>query len=72
MDVRYDVLNNCRTHDERVTWILQQMQTFLKQNERIGWIDFKFYLDGKSICSTCYAHVLGSSRRQLEQWNEDI
>jgi hypothetical protein len=30
MDARYDVWVNCKTHDERVTWILRQMRTFLK------------------------------------------
>jgi hypothetical protein len=24
------------------------------------------------VCSTCYAHVLGYSSRQLERWKEDI
>jgi hypothetical protein len=72
MDVRYDVWINSKTHDDRVTWILRQMRTFLKQNEGTGWIDFNFYIDGKSVCNAYYAHVLGYSRRQLERWKEDI
>jgi hypothetical protein len=72
MDVRYDVWINSKTHDDRVTWILQQMRTFLKQNEGTGWMDFNFYIGGKSVCNACYAHVLGYSRRQLERWKEDI
>jgi hypothetical protein len=72
MDVRYDVWENSRTHDERVTWILRQMWTFVKQNAVTRWMDFNFYIEGTSVCSTCYAHVLGYSRRQLERWKEDI
>jgi hypothetical protein len=30
MDVRYDVWENSKTHDERVIWILRQMWTFVK------------------------------------------
>jgi hypothetical protein len=62
----------CKTHDERVTWILRQMRTFLKQSERSVWMDFNFYVDGNSVCNACYAHVLDYSRRQLERWKEDI
>jgi hypothetical protein len=72
LDVRYDVWENCKTHDARVTWILRQMRTFLKQNVVTGWINFNFYIDGNSVCNACYAHVLGYSRRQLERWKEDI
>jgi hypothetical protein len=36
MDVRYDVWVNSKTHDDRVTWILRQMRTFVKQNEGTG------------------------------------
>ena len=56
MDVRYDVWNNCKMHDERMTWILRQMQTFLKQNERTRWIDFKFYLD-ESLYATLVMYM---------------
>jgi hypothetical protein len=66
MDVRYDVWVNSKTHDDRVTWILRQMRTFVKQNEGTRWMDFNFYIGGKSVCNACYAHVLGYSRRQLE------
>jgi hypothetical protein len=72
MDVRYDVWENSRTHYERVTWILRQMWTFVKQNAVTGWMDFNFCIEGTSVCNTCYAHVLGYSRRQLERWKEDI
>jgi hypothetical protein len=72
MDVRYDVWENSKTHDERVTWMLRQMWTFMKQNAVTGWMDFNFCIEGTSVCSTCYAHVLGYSRRQLERWKEDI
>jgi hypothetical protein len=37
MDVRYDVWVNCKTHDNRVTWILRQMRTFVKQKVQGGW-----------------------------------
>jgi hypothetical protein len=30
MDVRYNVWVNSKTHDDMVTWILLQMQRFLK------------------------------------------
>jgi hypothetical protein len=66
MDVRYDVWVNSKTHDDRVTWILRKMRTFVKQNEGTGWMDFNFYIGGKFVCNACYAHVLGYSRRQLE------
>jgi hypothetical protein len=72
MDVKYDVWVNSKTHDDRVTWILRQMRTFVKQNEGTGWIDFNFYIGGKFVCNACYAHVLDYSRRQLERWKEDI
>jgi hypothetical protein len=72
MDVRYDVWENSRTHDKRVTWILRQMWMFVKQNVVTGWMDFNFCIEGTSVCNTCYAHVLDYSRRQLERLKEDI
>ena len=35
-------------------------------------MDFNFCIEGTSVCSSCYAHILGYSRRQLERWKEDI
>jgi hypothetical protein len=72
LDVRYDVWMNCKSCDDRVTWILRQLRTFMEPNAATGWIDFKFRVDGRSVCSACYAHVLGYSQRQLERWKDDI
>jgi hypothetical protein len=72
LDVRYDIWMNCKSCDDRVTWILQQLRTFMEPNAATGWIDFNFRVDGRSICSACYAHVLGYSRRQLDHWKDDI
>jgi hypothetical protein len=72
MDVRYSVWGNSETHDERVTRILGQMRTFVKPDASTGWKDFMFCVGGTSVCTACYAHVLGYSRRQLERWKEDI
>ena len=72
MDVRYDVWENSKTHDETMTWILRQMWTFMKQNVVIGWMDFNFCIEGTSVCNSYYTHVLGYRRRQLERWKEDI
>ena len=72
LDVRYEVWTNCKSCDNRVTWILRQLQTFMEQNATTGWLHFKFRVDGTAICSTCYVHVLGYSRRQLERWKDDI
>jgi hypothetical protein len=72
LDVRYDVWMNCKSCDDRVTWILRQLWTFMEPNAATGWIDFKFRLDGRSVCSACFAHILGYSRRQLDRWKDDI
>jgi hypothetical protein len=72
MDVRYSMWSNSKTHDERMTWILGQMRTFVKPDTSTGWKDFMFCVGGTSMCTACYAHVLGYSRRQLERWKEDI
>jgi hypothetical protein len=72
MDVRYSIWDNSETHDERVTWILGQMRTFVKPDVSTGWKDFIFYVGGTSVCTACYVHVLGYSRRKLERWKEDI
>jgi hypothetical protein len=72
MDVRYSVWDNFETHDERVTWILGQMRTFVKPDASTRWTNFMFCVGGTSVCTACYAHVLGYSRRQLERWKEDI
>jgi hypothetical protein len=72
LDVRYDVWANHTLVDDRVTWILRQMRTFMETNAATGWIDFKFRVAGTPICSACYAHALGYSRRQLERWKDDI
>jgi hypothetical protein len=44
----------------------------MKENATTGWIGFKFRVDGTTVCSGCYATVLGYSGRQLERWKEDI
>jgi hypothetical protein len=54
MDVRYSVWGNSETHDERVTWILGQMRTFVKPDASTGWKDFMFYVGGTSVCTDCY------------------
>jgi hypothetical protein len=72
LDVRYDVWMNCKSCDDRVTWILRQLRTFMEPNAATRWIDFNFRVDGRSVCSACYAHVLGYSRRQLDHWKDDI
>jgi hypothetical protein len=72
LDVRDDVWMNCKSCDNKVTWILQQLWTFMEPNAATGWIDFKFRVDGRSVCSACYAHILGYSRRQLDRWKDDI
>ena len=61
LDVRYDVWMNCKSCDDKVTWILQQLRTFTEPNAATGWIDFKFHVDGRSVCSAYYAQVLGYS-----------
>ena len=43
----------------------------MKSNASIGWKDFMFYMGGTSVCTACYIHILGYSRRQLEKWKED-
>jgi hypothetical protein len=72
MDVRYEVWANRTNPDDRVIWILRQMRTFMETNEVTGWANFKFRVASIPVCSACYAHALGYSRRQLERWKDDI
>ena len=72
MRLRYRVWINCKTYEERVTWILMHMQSCKRENNSTRWVDFQFYINGVHVCSACYAHALGYSPRQVERWKEDI
>jgi hypothetical protein len=63
MDVRYKVWANYINSDDRITWILQKMHTFMEIIIATRWIEFKFCMAGTLVCSVCYAYALGYSRR---------
>jgi hypothetical protein len=69
--------NVSQTSVREKLWMLGTMcgrtpKHMMKENAVTGWMDFNFCIEGTSVCSTCYAHVLDYSRRQLERWKEDI
>jgi hypothetical protein len=65
MNVRYEVWQNHNKYDDRVTWILRQLWTFVKPNRDTGWLDFEFFVNGTYVCHACYAYVLGYTQDNL-------
>jgi hypothetical protein len=61
LDVRYDVWANHILIDDRMSWILRQMRTFMETNAATESIEFNFHVAGTSICNACCAHALGYS-----------